>query len=108
MSKTSREAELRDAVKEAEQRVEDAWHCAPRSQTVDSPEVKAWKALPVYKSRPLHPLDAAKAKARAAAREDIRARWAIEDAKEAAEYPLHITRIASSVVGNRQRRKGAI
>ena len=63
--KWRREKELREAVKEAEREVGRAWARAPRSQTVDSPEVKAWEAIPFYKrDRPLHPLRAAMAKAR--------------------------------------------
>jgi hypothetical protein len=66
-------------------------------QTVDSPEVKAWNALPIYKARPLHPLYAAMALARAAARDELRARWADEDKAEAAvDLPAHITRLTEA------------
>jgi hypothetical protein len=76
-----RAIELRQAVREAERRVADAWSQAPRSQTVDSPEVKAWEVAPPHKPR-LHPLAAAKQIARAAARAEVRARWAAEDAEQ--------------------------
>jgi hypothetical protein len=87
-----RKVELRNAVKEAERRIEDAWYRAPRDQTVDSPECQAWRATP-YHQRKMHPLEAAKQQARAIARADLRARWAAEDAEPGIDLPAHITRL---------------
>lgn len=84
-----RRQEMRNAVKEAEQEAERQWRRAPRSQTVDSPEARVaghhWE----------HPLEKAKVAARAAARDELRARWAVEDAEAKAviDLPAHIVRM---------------
>lgn len=88
---------MRDAERAAERRVRDAWSRAPRSQTSDSPAVKARDKLPPYGPRPLHPLDAALAKARAWAREDFRAKLARAETEELVELPSHISRLAPAM-----------
>jgi hypothetical protein len=91
------QCEMRAAVKEAERRVLDEWNSAPRSMTVDSPEAKAYREAKAYWSptkRKSHPLLAAKATARAAARDEVRARWAREKAQQETALPSHIERLS--------------
>jgi hypothetical protein len=78
-----REAQMRRAIKKAEKQVDAA----------RSPK---WRALP-FEER-MRMLDAAKAAARKAAREDLRARWAKEDATTEVAMPPHITRLSPDSV----------
>jgi len=77
-----RDVEMREAVKAAEERVNSAWRdsSSPRQQLEE-----AWGQT--------HPLDQARAAARVAARADLRARWAREEAERAEPQAPHITRL---------------
>jgi hypothetical protein len=89
-----RARELREAVKAAERAIEDAWsrerkRISPYTFPVPREEIKRlWKIR-----------DAALTAARAAAREEVRARWAAEDAEGRVEYPPHITRLSNEKAG---------
>ena len=84
-------ADERDAVLTAEQLVERQWRSAPRGLTVDSPETKAWRAAPVQKGE--HPRARAERLARENARAEFRAQLARERAEQMIELPSHITRM---------------
>jgi hypothetical protein len=75
-----REDELRHAVRAAERDVKQIWHARGRKR-ISADDLDARCAA----------LNTARATARAAAREQVRARWAKEDAL----YPSHITRLTA-------------
>ena len=77
-----RDVEMREAVKAAEEQVNSAWRdsSSPRQQLEE-----AWGQT--------HPLDQARAAARVAARADLRARWAREEAERAEPLAPHIMRL---------------
>ena len=89
----------REAVKNAERAVWDAWHRQPKPLTTDSPEAKAHEAA-VRAGKPhtvRHPLGVAEAQARAMARKDFRgkqAKQARQDAGAPPDLPPHITRLS--------------
>jgi hypothetical protein len=102
--------EERYLVKAAEEMVDRAWRRAPRAQTSDSPAAQAWRSraragssYELYRSPYYgHPLHAAKAQARAAAREDYRAllyRERQERMERTVELPAHIARVAPTRPG---------
>jgi hypothetical protein len=82
-----RERELREAVKAADRAVMDAWHEGGRERVI------------AEGGDLLKALGSVQAKARAAAREEVRARWAAEDAEGRIEYPAHITRLSNEKAG---------
>jgi hypothetical protein len=84
-------ADERDAVRAAERLVQCQWRSAPRGLTVDSPETKAWRAAPVQKGE--HPRARAERLARENARAEFRAQLARERAEQMIELPSHITRM---------------
>ena len=90
-----RKVEMRHAVKAAERAIVADWHRAS-----DHLKSEAYRAMPPAKRgymRP-DPLNIAKAQARQAAREELQARWAREDAEAKIELPPHITRITTGTI----------
>ena len=75
-----RDVEMREAVKAAVEQVNSAW--CDSSSTRQQLEATCG---------PTHPLDQARAAARVAARADLRARWAREEAERAVPLAAHIT-----------------
>jgi hypothetical protein len=84
-----RDVEMREAAKAAEERAGREWSDRrphfPFTKGV-SQQIEAWE-------RENGSLDQWKAAARVAAREDLRARWAREDAERATPLAPHVTRI---------------
>jgi hypothetical protein len=78
-----REQEMREAVRKAERRIDDQWFFGRAHRSPEIPPGERWRVL-----------DEAKVAARAAVREELRARWRGED-EGTIEYPSHICRMGT-------------